>query len=139
MSSSVHANNKAKDILVLGEDLTQGLDGTTLTAEKKYSINFTKINTNFFLSLHYDQAGSYLFFNGTEIYKFKAKSFDKDKNELIKREICLGNISTYFFANNMKKTGLYGNVYDFSIDYEPIAVDDILDIHKYLMEKNKIK
>ena len=62
-----------------------------------------------------------------------------DLGELISREICLGNISTEFFANNMKKTGLYGNVYDFSIDYKPIAVDDILDIHKYLIEKNNIK
>ena len=42
--SSVHVDNKKKDILVLGEGPTQGLDGTTLTAEKKYSINFTKGN-----------------------------------------------------------------------------------------------
>ena len=41
MSSSVHIDNNTKDILVLGEGPTQGLDGTTLTAEKKYSINFT--------------------------------------------------------------------------------------------------
>ena len=39
----------------------------------------------------------------------------------------------------MKKTGLYETAYDFSVDYKPIAVDDILDIHKYLMEKNNIK
>ena len=38
----------------------------------------------------------------------------------------------------MKKTGLKGYVYDFSIDYDAIAVSDILDIHKCLMEKNKI-
>ena len=38
----------------------------------------------------------------------------------------------------MKKTGLNGYVYDFSVDYDAIVVDDILDIHKYLMEKNDI-
>ena len=62
-----------------------------------------------------------------------------DKGELISREICLGNISTDFSADNMKNTGLYGNAYDFSIDNKPIAVGDMLDINKYLMEKNNIK
>ena len=38
-----------------------------------------------------------------------------------------------------KKTGLNGCVYDFSVDYDAIAVDDVLDIHKYLMENNNIK
>ena len=38
-----------------------------------YSINFTEKNKNFCLSLHYNGANSYLFVNGTEIYKFKAK------------------------------------------------------------------
>ena len=49
--------------------------------------------------------------------------------------ICLGNISGEFSADNMKKTGLNGCVYDFSVDYDAIKVDSILDIHKYLMEK----
>ena len=40
--------------------------------------------------------------------------------------------------NNMKKTGLNGYVYDFSVDYRAIAADKILDIHKYLMENNNI-
>ena len=61
MSSSVHVDNKKKDILILGEGPTQGLDGTTLTAEKKYSINFTENNKKFCLSLHYNGANSYLF------------------------------------------------------------------------------
>ena len=65
MSSSVHANNKTKNILVLCEGLTQELDDTKLTAEKKYSINFTENNTKFCLSLHYNGADSYLFANGT--------------------------------------------------------------------------
>ena len=53
MSSSVHIDNKTKDILVLGEGPTQGLDGTTLTTEKIYSIIFTRSNKRFCLSLHY--------------------------------------------------------------------------------------
>ena len=47
MSSSVQIHNKKKDILILGEGLTQGLDGTTLTAEKKYAINFTENDEKF--------------------------------------------------------------------------------------------
>ena len=38
----------------------------------------------------------------------------------------------------MKKTGLTGYVYDFSADYDPTDVDDIKDIHKYLIKKNDI-
>ena len=52
--------------------------------------------------------------------------------------MCLGNISTDFSDNKMKKTGLYGNVRDVSVDFSPIVVSDILDISKYLMEKNNI-
>ena len=58
-----------KDILILGRGPTQGLE-STLTAEKMYSINFTEKNKTFYLSLHYNEANSYLFVNGTEIYKF---------------------------------------------------------------------
>ena len=47
MISSVHANNKTKNVLVLGERITQGLDDTTLTVEKKYSINFVPNNRNY--------------------------------------------------------------------------------------------
>ena len=52
--------------------------------------------------------------------------------------LCLGNISKDFSLDNMKKTGLNGYVYDFSVDYDAIALDDILGIHKYLLEKNNI-
>ena len=41
-------------------------------------------------------------------------------------------------VDNLKETGFTGYVYDFSVDYDAIAVDDILDIHKYLMKKNNI-
>ena len=54
MSSSVHVDNKEKDILILGKGTTQALDDTSLTAEKLYSINFTENNIKFCLSLHYN-------------------------------------------------------------------------------------
>ena len=38
----------------------------------------------------------------------------------------------------MKRSGLKGYVYDFSVDYDAIVIFDILDIHKYLMKKNEI-
>ena len=109
------------------------MDGTTFTAEKLYSINFTENNKNTFLGLHYNGAGSYLFVNGTEIIKFKGKD-----SETVATPLCLGNISKDFSLYHMKKTGLNGYVYDFSVDYDDIAVDNILDIHKYLMTKKMI-
>ena len=59
MSSFVHADNKNKDILILGEGPTQGLDDTTLTAEAKYPINFTQPNKIFVLKLHYNGSNSF--------------------------------------------------------------------------------
>ena len=132
MSSSAHIDNKKKDILVLGKGPTQGLEHT-LIAEKIYSINFTVTKKKFCLSLHYNGVNSYFFVNGTEIYKFKAKDF-----EIVTRPLCLGNISKDWSADNMKKIGFTGYLYDFSVDYDAIAVDDIKDIHKYLMKKNNI-
>ena len=72
MSSSAQIDNKKKDILVRGKGLTQGLEHT-LTTEKIYSINFTVTKKKFCLSLNYNGANSYLFVNGAEMYKFKAK------------------------------------------------------------------
>ena len=72
-SSSVHVDNKKKDILILGKNITQGLDDTTLTAEKMYSVNFTENDKIFCLSLHYNGPNSYSFVNGIEIIKFNAK------------------------------------------------------------------
>ena len=121
-----------KKVLILGEGLTQGLDGITLTAEKKYSINFTVSSRKLCLSLHFNETNSYLFVNGKEIIKFKAKD-----SEIVAAQLCLRNISEDFSAE-IKKTGLFIYVYDFSVDYDAILVDDILDIHKYLMEKNNM-
>ena len=66
-----------------------------------YSINFTVTKKKFCLSLHYNGANSYLFVNGTEIYKFKAKD-----SETVASPLCLGNISKDWSVDNMKKTGL---------------------------------
>ena len=98
-----------------------------------YSINFTEKNKKFCLSLHYNGANSYLFVNGTEIYKFKAKD-----SEIIATPLCLGNISIDWSVDNMKKTGFNDYVYDFSVGYDDIEVDNIKDIHKCLMRKNNI-
>ena len=98
-----------------------------------HSINFTVTKKKFCLSLHYNRANSQIFVNDTEIYKFKAKD-----SEIVGTPLCLENISKYWSVNNMKKTGFNGYVYDFSVDYDPIAVDDILDIQRYLMKKNNI-
>ena len=97
-----------------------------------YSINFTVTKKNC-LSLHYNGANSYLFVNGTDICKFKAKD-----SKIVASPLCLGNISKNWSTDNMKKTGLTGYAYDFSVDYEATNVDDIKDIHKYLMKKNNI-
>ena len=130
MSSSPHTDNKGKNILILGVGPTQGTENT-LTPEKMYSVNFTITKNKFCLSLHYNGANSYLFVNGTEIYKFKAKD-----SKIVASPLCLGNISKDWSVDNMKRTGFTGYVYDFSVDYEATDVDDIKDIHKYLMKKN---
>ena len=75
---------------------TQGLEHT-LTVENMYSVNFTEKNQKFCLSLHYNGANNYLFVNGTEIYKFKAKD-----SEIVASPLCLGNISKDWSTDNMK-------------------------------------
>ena len=73
MRSSVHIGNKYRDILILGEELTQGLDDTTLIAEGKYFINFRQSGKRLVLILHCNGKNSFLFVNATKIYKFKLK------------------------------------------------------------------
>ena len=132
MSSSVHVDNK-KQHFNYWKGPTQGLGAHSLTAEKMYSINFTVTRKKNCLSLHYNGANSYLFVNGTEIIKFKTKS-----SEIVATPLCLGNISNDWSVGNIKRTGFNGYVYDFSADYDAIAVDDIKNIHKYSMKKNNI-
>ena len=88
-----------------------------MTAEKKYSISFTESRKKFCLSFHYNGLDSYLFVNSVEIIKFKAKD-----SEIVATPLCLRNISKDFSLDNMKKTGLNGYVYDFSVDYDAIIL-----------------
>ena len=104
-----------------------------MSVEKEYSINFTEHDKKFCLSQHFNGENSYLFVNGTEIIKYKAKD-----SEIVTTLLCLGNISKDFLVDKMKKTRLNGYAYDFGVDYDAISVDDILDIHKFLMKKTKI-
>ena len=72
----------------------------------------------------------FFFVNATKIYQFKAKD-----PEIKDQALCLGNVSKDFTINNVKKTGLKGVVKFFSVDFNPIGKNDIIDIHKYLMER----
>ena len=96
MSNSVHANNKTRNILSFGKDFIQGIDNTTIYAEKNYSANFTVDNETFCLSLHYNVDNSYLFVNGKEIFNFKAKY-----SAIVPYPLCLGNISKDFTQKYM--------------------------------------
>ena len=130
MGFSEHVDNKKNYILILGEGPIKGLDSTTWTEGKKYSVNFNKTDKKSCLSLHYNGANSYWFVNGVEIIKSIAKDSD-----FVAIPLCLENISKYFSEDNMKKTGSYGYVNHFSVD---ISVADILDIHQCLLKKNEI-
>ena len=100
---------------------------------QKKSISWILLSwTKFCLKLHYNGANKYLFVNDVEIHKFKTKG-----SEINAIPLCLGNISKDVSVNDMKKTGL--NVYDSSVDYDAITVDDIVDLQKYLMKKHDIK
>ena len=107
MSSSVHINQKNKDVLILGEGPTQELHDTTLTAGAKYPINITQGGKITILSLHYNGSNSFLSVNATKIYQFKANNSEiKD----------------------------YAKI--FSVDFNPIYTSDIFDIHRYLIKRN---
>ena len=95
MSSSDH--DKDKDVLIFGKGPTQGWDNTTLTAEAKYPINFSRSNKKPFLSLHYNGSNSFSFVNAIKLCQFKAKN-----SEIWKYLLCLRNISGDFSANNIK-------------------------------------
>ena len=95
MSFSVHIDNKKKDIFFLGKGTTQGLEHT-LTAKIMHSINFTVTKNKFCLSLYYNRATSYLFVNGTEIYKFRERD-----SEIVTAPLCLGSISEDWSVDNM--------------------------------------
>ena len=59
-------------------------------------------------------------------------------SEIVAVPLCLGNLSKDWSIDNMKKMGFNGYVYDFRVDYDATKVDDIKDIHNYLMKKNNM-
>ena len=134
-SSLVHVNNKANNVYVMGDLFVQGINDTTLYAEKIYSQNFTQPNKKFVLSLHYNSYDdSYLFVNGKQELKFKTKT-----GQILMKKLCIGNLSDDWTTSKSEKTGLYGNIYDFIVDYKTaIGVKAIYDMHRYLMIKHEI-
>ena len=86
MSPSTKIDNRKKDILILDKGSTLGLEHM-VSGEKIYSMNFTELDKKFCLRLHYNGSNSYLFVNGTEIYKFKEKD-----SEIVVAPLCLGKI-----------------------------------------------
>ena len=92
----MHIDNTEKDILILSEEPTQGLDDTILTAEAKYPINFAQSWKIFVLSLHYNGSNSFLLVNATKVYQCKVKN-----SEITDYALCLGNISKDFTISNM--------------------------------------
>ena len=116
-SSLAHANNKANNIYVMGDLFVQGINDTILYTEKIYSQNFTQPSKKFVLSLHYNRNDSYLFINGRQDIKFKAK-----KDILLRKKLCIRNLSDEWIASESEKTELYGNIYDFIADYKKLQV-----------------
>ena len=135
MSFSVRATNRANHIYLMGDGLTQGINDTKIYVEKNYYRNFTNPGKKFVLRLHYNGDNSYLFVNGRQELKFKAKT-----NQLGKEKLCIGNLSDKWTASQSEKTGLYGNIYDFLVDYQAaVGVGPIYEMHRYLMTKHNIK
>ena len=91
-------DNKKKDILILGIGPRQLLDDTTLSAEAQYSINFSRSNRKFSLSVHYNGSNSFLFVKATKISQIKAKY-----SELKRHPLCLEDISGDLSVNKVKK------------------------------------
>ena len=91
---SVHATNRANHIYLMGDGLTQGINDTTIYVEKNYYRNFTDTGKKFVLSLHYNGDNSYLFVNGRQKLKVKAKT-----DQLIKEKLCIGNLSDQWTAS----------------------------------------
>ena len=141
MSFSVHATNRANHIHLIGTGLTQGINDICMIlmiydicrkAEKNFYRNATDFGKKFVLSLHYNGDNSYLFVNGRQELKFKAKT-----DQLVKEKLCIGNLSDQWTTSESEKTGAYGKIYDFVVDYEQISgVKTIYDMHRYLINKH---
>ena len=134
MSFSVHATDRANHIYLMGTDLTQGINDTTIYAEKNFYRNFTDFGKKFVLILHHNGDNSYLFVNGRQELKLKAKT-----DQLVKQKLWIGNLSYQWTTSESEKTGVYGRIYDSVVDYEQISgVKAIYDMHRYLITKHNI-
>ena len=132
MSFSKHTNNKANNIYVMGKDYIQKINDNKIYPEKMYYRKFTDLGTKFVLSLHYNGNNSYLYVNGNQELKFKSKT-----DQLVKEKLCLGNLSDQWTTSESEKSGLYGRIYDFVVDYEHVAeTTKILDMHRCLITKH---
>ena len=135
MGFSKHANNKANNIYVMGKDYITKINDTTIYTEKMFYRNFTDPGKKFILSLRYNGDNRYLFVNGREELKFKTKT-----DQIINKNLCLGNLSHDWAKDQSTKTSLYGNIDDFVVDYKAISgTTTIYDMHRYLMTKHNIK
>ena len=110
-SSCIHATNRTSNIYVMGKDFIQGINDTTIYAEKLFHNNFTEFGLKFILNLHYNGDNSYLFANGRQELKFKAKN-----DQIINEKLCLGNLSSEWTTSESEKTGSYGGIFDFVVD-----------------------
>ena len=119
------------------------IENTTIYAEKTYSPNFSAENKIFVLSLHYNGDNSFLFVNGQKVTQLKAK----DDVFFNARVLVLGALTVPVYPSgtnnrlspkNNNDTKLYGNVYDFSVDYNLISNENILKMHKYLIKQNGV-
>ena len=98
MTFSAHATNGANNIYLMGKGLMQGINGTTIYAEKIFYRNFTDPGKKFVLSLHYNGDNSYLFVNGRQELKFKCK-----RDQLVKEKLCIGNLSDQSTTSESEK------------------------------------
>ena len=96
-----------------------------LVQQKKISIDFSKANTKFCLSLHYNG-------DKTEIFKFKAK------DNISWYNFCVRRVSQDFAKDEQSEISLNGTVHDFSVEHSSIKKEDILNIHQYLIIKNNV-
>ena len=114
---------------------TYGINGTFEPPEKTFSINCTKENKKFCLTLHYKADNISLFINRKEFFKFKA--YNKYVN--FPTQFSAGSISNGFSASKYREIFLNGNMYDFSFDSNSIAISDISNMQNFLIAKNNIK
>ena len=125
-SLSSYSENCKNNISILVKGPTFGINGSFDSPEKIISISFTKANTKFCLSWHYNAYNSYLFINGKQIIKFKTDN----KNVNFPNRFCLGNITDGFNVTESREVFLRKNLYDFLVGYNSIDKFDILNIHQ---------